>query len=419
MPPPSASAARASASPGTSSAPGTRRGSRWAACAAAAASARARSGAGSPAQDGCAIAALSCAGAAASARASPSISRAAAGPGAGRLSTLAKGARVAAPPASARISPGSRASSLSWSGADSAAETPRQGLCGPPSAARAASSVTASRASAIRAASQAAAGRAKSGAFTSAARSATRLPTTSCSGRPLLPTGAAIAAAWALSRERSAPRRLTTASPSGFATFGRARVARSSSSTARFDCFSLCSSRQAAPSPTVPSRRFTTSSAASFSDTNSTLRPSSTAWAMMFMMVCDLPVPGGPWITICPPGPRPPGPPGACAARRTASAARAWLPSESITWSSVSTRISASTSASSGKGGALPSIPPPTNAATVGLSSRPGLAAGSRSRHIRNFAKLNRPSASPSESTPQPSRWPIAARTASAQPSGS
>ena len=58
----------------------------------------------------------------------------------------------------------------------------------------------------------------------------------------------------------------------------------------------LCSSWQSSPRPIWSSRRLTTSSAAIFSATNSTVLPSCTAAAIRLAMVCDLPVPGGPWI---------------------------------------------------------------------------------------------------------------------------
>ena len=49
--------------------------------------------------------------------------------------------------------------------------------------------------------------------------------------------------------------------------------------------------------PTASSRRATTSSAARFSATNSTRLPSATARVSRLVMVCDLPVPGGPSST--------------------------------------------------------------------------------------------------------------------------
>ncbi|EME69533.1 hypothetical protein H261_12804 [Paramagnetospirillum caucaseum] len=96
-------------------------------------------------------------------------------------------------------------------------------------------------------------------------------------------------------------------------------VRRSSSSTARLLALLLCNSRQTAPSPMASRRRFTTSSAAIFSATNSTLRPPATAPAIRLAMVWDLPVPGGPWITRLRP-------------RRTSSMARVWELSASMTW---------------------------------------------------------------------------------------
>ena len=57
------------------------------------------------------------------------------------------------------------------------------------------------------------------------------------------------------------------------------------------------SSRQKGFSPTDARRLCTTSSAAFFSETNSTLRPSARLWAIRFVIVWDLPVPGGPCRT--------------------------------------------------------------------------------------------------------------------------
>ena len=76
-------------------------------------------------------------------------------------------------------------------------------------------------------------------------------------------------------------------------------------SHARSSCFSTsdlvalweCTSRQKSPSPCAVRRRCTTLSAAIFSDTNSTRRPSARLCAIMLAMVCDLPVPGGPSST--------------------------------------------------------------------------------------------------------------------------
>ena len=51
------------------------------------------------------------------------------------------------------------------------------------------------------------------------------------------------------------------------------------------------------PMPTASSRRATTSRAARFSATNSTFLPSATARVSRLVIVCDLPVPGGPSST--------------------------------------------------------------------------------------------------------------------------
>ncbi|MCB9915315.1 MAG: hypothetical protein H6828_09220 [Planctomycetes bacterium] len=58
-----------------------------------------------------------------------------------------------------------------------------------------------------------------------------------------------------------------------------------------------CSSRQNSPSPSFSRRARTTSSAAIFSETNSTRLSLASACAIRFVIVCDLPVPGGPSST--------------------------------------------------------------------------------------------------------------------------
>ncbi len=60
------------------------------------------------------------------------------------------------------------------------------------------------------------------------------------------------------------------------------------------DCLRPCRSSANGPNPIWCSRRLTTSSAACFSATNSTVRPAVMARAIRLVMVCDLPVPGGP-----------------------------------------------------------------------------------------------------------------------------
>lgn len=59
----------------------------------------------------------------------------------------------------------------------------------------------------------------------------------------------------------------------------------------------LCRSSVKSPSPMAWTRRATTSSAARFSATNSTRRPSAIARPRRLAMVCDFPVPGGPSST--------------------------------------------------------------------------------------------------------------------------
>ena len=71
------------------------------------------------------------------------------------------------------------------------------------------------------------------------------------------------------------------------------------------NCFRLvlweCNSNTNFPSPTLSNLLFTTSSAAIFSLTNSTVFPSAISSAIRFTIVCDLPVPGGPSTTrLCP-----------------------------------------------------------------------------------------------------------------------
>ncbi len=68
-------------------------------------------------------------------------------------------------------------------------------------------------------------------------------------------------------------------------------------STSIFFALLEWSSKQNSPNPTSRKRRYTTSKAAIFSEMNSTLRPSARLWAIMFEIVWDLPVPGGPMRT--------------------------------------------------------------------------------------------------------------------------
>ena len=103
---------------------------------------------------------------------------------------------------------------------------------------------------------------------------------------------------------------------SGVRVGGSSRQRPSSATTCFLLALWLCSSRQKSPSPHRSSRRFTTSSAAVFSLTNSTVFPAASASAIMFAMVWLLPVPGGPSITRCAP-------------RFTASIASCWLLSAS------------------------------------------------------------------------------------------
>ena len=58
-----------------------------------------------------------------------------------------------------------------------------------------------------------------------------------------------------------------------------------------------CNSRQKSPMPSISKRFLTTDKAACFSATKSTLLFSFKALAMMLVIVCDLPVPGGPCKT--------------------------------------------------------------------------------------------------------------------------
>ena len=93
----------------------------------------------------------------------------------------------------------------------------------------------------------------------------------------------------------------------------------SSSSTNFLAVLWLCSSRTASPNPTLSNRRFTTSNAAIFSDTNNTVRAWPTASAIILVMVWDFPVPGGPWTTRFIPW-------------FTSNRVRVWEPSASTTW---------------------------------------------------------------------------------------
>ena len=67
--------------------------------------------------------------------------------------------------------------------------------------------------------------------------------------------------------------------------------------TSAFFAFEECSSRQNGPSPMLERRRCTTSSAAIFSETNSTVLPLARLCAIRLVMVWLLPVPGGPSST--------------------------------------------------------------------------------------------------------------------------
>jgi hypothetical protein len=67
--------------------------------------------------------------------------------------------------------------------------------------------------------------------------------------------------------------------------------------TSRLFAFRLCISRHSAPSPAFLNRSWTASSAAVFSATKRMVLPACTAAAMTLVIVCDLPVPGGPWTT--------------------------------------------------------------------------------------------------------------------------
>src|SRR5215472_17207211 len=72
------------------------------------------------------------------------------------------------------------------------------------------------------------------------------------------------------------------------------RALASDAATALRVALSECSSSRYPPSPAPVSRSATTSSAAAFSDTNSTVLPACSRAAVMFAIVWLLPVPGGP-----------------------------------------------------------------------------------------------------------------------------
>ena len=74
-------------------------------------------------------------------------------------------------------------------------------------------------------------------------------------------------------------------------------AARSWFSTSSLRALLECSSRQKRPSPASFSRRWTTSSAAVFSDTKRTVFSFPSRWAIRLEMVWLLPVPGGPMMT--------------------------------------------------------------------------------------------------------------------------
>ena len=77
----------------------------------------------------------------------------------------------------------------------------------------------------------------------------------------------------------------------------------SCSRTFVFSVLSECSSRQWLPTPIPSSLFWTTSSAALFSATNRTVLPWYMALVIRLVIVCDLPVPGGPCMTNVFPSP--------------------------------------------------------------------------------------------------------------------
>ena len=139
----------------------------------------------------------------------------------------------------------------------------------------------------------------------------------------------------------------------------------------------LCNSRQMDPSPSRSRRLWTTSRAAIFSATKSTFLPALTAVAVRLVIVCDFPVPGGPWMTRCLP-------------RRTSSMATACELSASVTWIMFAGGISESILSPSSHKLGSETNPPPRRLDRVGLLPS-GVGAsrhvsGSRSRYIRYLA---------------------------------
>ena len=150
------------------------------------------------------------------------------------------------------------------------------------------------------------------------------------------------------------------------------------------------SSRQWLPIPTSSRRFCTTSSAARFSATNSTVFPWKRALVIMLVIVCDFPVPGGPCITKVLPFP-------------DAFTALICEPSAGTVRQSPYGSESSVSSLSAGYG--LPSMRQSTTGFSLSLSMLP-----SRSFHMTNWLNEKTPRAAPSR-TSHPSFPSMALRT--------
>ena len=241
-------------------------------------------------------------------------------------------------------------------------------------------------------------------------------PTISASARKgVCPEGGSAACSSSAMRlSSSRVRRSRAGSPtSGKACALADSVRPSSSASAFLLAVRECSSRQTSRSPAFTRRSCTTESAAIFSATNSTDLPSCAAAAIRLVMVCDLPVPGGPCTTRLAPW-------------RTSSMTLVCEASASTTWMMRAGSSSASRRSCGPKSGASASKPSASRPCSRGLAANApsGQFAGSRSRCISSLAKEKKPSCMPSASTDQP-RWPaVASRTrakycAGVQPSAS
>ena len=146
--------------------------------------------------------------------------------------------------------------------------------------------------------------------------------------------------------------------------------------TSSFRALLLCSSKQKSERPIEFRLLQTTFKAACFSETKRTVFPAAMVVAIMFVIVWDFPVPGGPSITVCFPS-------------RTLRIAVCWLESASVTRGILCANSCSSwTSTSPYRGMSSPRSVPSKIAWISSLFSKEfssGHAAGSRSSYIRSL----------------------------------